>query len=535
MATDVEIPRPAGLARREARLFWSHWSAEAWASVVVGVLFVAATCWWLSRDHSIPVYDAGLHLGSAIDAYRALSMGHLLNAFTESTPYPPLTYLVGALGIFVGGVDVAPPIIAQDVIFVTLLALGCYNVGRLAFGRLAGLLAVVFALGSPLIIEESHEFMLDAPEAAMVAVAVWAILATERFSRPRVSALAGIAVGLGMLSKETFVFFVAGVALVTAMRGGRQAWRGITVFAALALVIALPWYLYELSTIHGLANEALGSSGQLSSLKIFPGTAPPRLSTANLEWYFWSVLNWQLFLPLFSFSVVGWIWTMAGFARRRPVSGFAPELAAGALISWAALTETYIHDVRYAIPLTVYLAVFGAGWITRLPSKPRTATAILLLLIALANSLGVGYGIGPPVATAPSNATYEQQPGRVTLYANYGLWVGPPTRDGDLLGLLRALRRNGVQAVRWYSEREDEIEFSFPGITVLAQIADLEVLSENIDPFRSSRHYAFLRHGEPEPGLPTPCIVLGDGAGVWVHLGGTRGVKTWSYCPLRFS
>ena len=44
--------------------------------------------------------------------------------------------------------------IALNVVFVLLLALGCYNVGRLAFGQLAGVLAVVFALGSPLVIEE---------------------------------------------------------------------------------------------------------------------------------------------------------------------------------------------------------------------------------------------------------------------------------------------------------------------------------------------------------------------------------------------
>ena len=241
MATDAEIFRPADATRSTARARWPRWPTAAWVSIGLGALFIAATCWWLSRDRSIPIDDAALHLGSAIDAYEALSAGHLLKALTGSAPYPPLTFLVGALGVFVGGVGVAPPIIAQNLIFVLLLALGCYKVGRLAFGPLAGLLAVVFALGSPMIIEEFHEFMLDAPEAAMVAVAVWGILATERFSRLGVSALAGVAVGLGMLSKETFVFFVAGVALATAVRGGRRAWRGVAVFVAVALVIALPW------------------------------------------------------------------------------------------------------------------------------------------------------------------------------------------------------------------------------------------------------------------------------------------------------
>ncbi|HYB22707.1 MAG TPA: glycosyltransferase family 39 protein [Solirubrobacteraceae bacterium] len=154
----------------------THLRSAAWASIAVAVAFVALTCWWLSRDRAIPVFDAGLHLGFALDVYESLGSGHLGRALTESGPYPPLTYLVGALGLLVGGVGVAPPILAQNVVFVTLLALGCYHVGRLAFGRLAGLLAVVFALGSPMVIEGFHEFMLDVPEAALVAVALWAIL-----------------------------------------------------------------------------------------------------------------------------------------------------------------------------------------------------------------------------------------------------------------------------------------------------------------------------------------------------------------------
>ena len=183
-------------------------------------------------------------------------------------PYPPLTYLVGALGILFGGVGVAPPIIALNVVFVLLLALGCYNVGRLAFGPLAGVLAIMFALGSPLVIEEFHEFMLDAPEAAMVAISVWAILATDRFLRLGICALAGVAVGLGMLSKESFAFFVAGLVLASAVRGGRRAWRGMAIFGTIALVVALPWYptSSRRSTRSGAGPR---SSGTFSRANVF--------------------------------------------------------------------------------------------------------------------------------------------------------------------------------------------------------------------------------------------------------------------------
>lgn len=535
MATDAETVRSPRVMRHRAGALRVHWSPAARAAGGLGVLFVAVTCWWLGHDRSIPVDDAAKHLGFAIDAYENVGSGHFLKALTESAPYPPLTYLIGALGILFGGVGVAPPIIALNVVFVLLLALGCYNVGRLVFGPLAGVLAVVFALGSPLVIEEFHEFMLDAPEAAMVAISVWAILASDRFLRLGVCALAGVAVGLGALSKESFAFFVAGLVLASAVRGGYRAWRGMVIFGAVALVIALPWYLYELSTIHALGGEVLGSSSTFSRANVFPGVAPPRLSVANLEWYFWGFLNWQLFLPLCVFSAVGILWTIVGFARRRPVSHRAAELALGGLVSWAALTETYVHDIRYSLPMTVYLAVFAAGWIPRLPRPLLAGTATVLVLIALANSLGIGFGIGAPVMSGATNAVYEQQPGTLTFYSSHGLWLGKPTRDGDVLGLLEALRRNGVRELTWSSANEGEVEFSGPGLAVLARIAGLSVPAGNVEPDRASRNEAFISHGEPPPGLPSPCVTLRNGAGVWVRLGGSRGISAWDYCPLRRS
>ena len=182
--------------------------------------------------------------------------------------------------------------------------------------------------------------------------------------------------------------------------------------------------------------------------------------------------------------------------------------------------------------MTVYFAVFGVGWIARLARNARVVAAAALAVVVLANTLGVGFGLGSSVATGPLTATY-QQPGRLTLYANNGLWLGAPIREGDMLGLLRALRRSGVREVRWYSAAETEIEFSIPGIMVLARIAGLGIAGESVDPAKAGRRYAFLRHGPPQPGLPVPCTRLADGQGVWVSLGGSSGPEALSYCPLR--
>jgi hypothetical protein len=511
------------------------WPAAAWGAIGVTALFIAATGYWLSRDHHIPIWDAGLHLAFAFNVHQALGEGQLGTAFTLSAPYPPFAYLVGSLGVMLGGVGVAPPIIAENVIFVSLLALGCYQLGRLAFGPLAGLLAVVFALGSPLMIGQFHLFMTDAPETAMVAVSVWLVIATDRFSRPGVSAIAGVAFGLGMLTKEPFTVFVIGVVGVTALRGGRQAWRGIAIFAVVALALALPWYIHEHAQLESIKTEATAPSSKIPvpGAESPKGIAPPRLSAENLEWYLWNFLNWQLYLPLFLFAAVGWVWTIVGFLRRRPVSRLAVELTVGAFVSWLAVTMTYAHDVRYSMPLLVYLAVFGSGWIVRLTPRRRTLAASALVLVAVANTLGVGFGVGDPVELTLPGAKLEdlQVPGKVAIYQNGGFAIGEPKREGDLLAMLQSLRSNGVRNVTWPQSDALEPDFTEIGVTDLARIAGLSTLNASTAT-SPTRRDAFFIHTKILPGEAPPCVNLEDHTGVWVRIGNPNAPGAQDYCPL---
>ena len=148
------------------------------------VAFVAITIWWLTQDNRVQDWDNGLHTIEAFVIRDQLSAGHLTTSFTEFNTYPPFGHLIGALGVFVGGKSPASVILASNLVFVPLLAAGCFGVGRLVYGvARAGLLAALFALGTPMIVSEMHEFLLDPQQAAMVAVSVWAILASDRFER----------------------------------------------------------------------------------------------------------------------------------------------------------------------------------------------------------------------------------------------------------------------------------------------------------------------------------------------------------------
>jgi hypothetical protein len=533
MAASVPIVKTRTAERPWLLSRVTQWTGPAWGAIGVTLSFVAITCWWLTQDHSIPVFDAGLHLGLALTVHTELAAGHVAKALTLSLPYPPFSYLVGALGVAVGGVNVASPIIAENVVFVPLLALGCYRIGRMAFGPMAGLLAVVFALGSPLITAQFHVFMTDAPETALVAASVWALLATDGFTRVGTCAMAGVAVGLGMLTKEPFILFVAGPVLVTAIRGRSRALEGLLVFALIASAIALPWYIHEFSQVKSLGTGVVAAGGN-------PGyehdISPPQLSLDNFTWYLWNFVNAQTYLPLLVFSAIGWVWTVAGFVRRRMVSPFAPELAVGAFIGWLAVTETFVHDTRYSMPLLVYLAVFASGWITRLRGRAFVATAAVLGAIAIANTLGTSFGVGETVTVRlGSRTTALQQTGLVTVLANGGFLAGAPQRGGDMLPLMRALKRDGVKLVVLEPNSEGEGDFSSAGLVTLAYVAGIHATIASGSPSESfNQRYAVFEHSPAEKSAAGSCVTLNDGTGVWVGVGnpGVRVSKLHMSCPL---
>ncbi len=159
------------------------------------------------------------------------------------------------------------------------------------------MLAAIFVLGTDLLTAQFHVFMLDAPEAAVVAVSIWLILACDDFNRVGVSGVAGLAVGVGLLTKVQYGPFVVGILLMALLRGGWRNRRGLLAFAAAAVVVGIPWYVDHLSQFSTFLQVSTANP------IVVPGDIPPTLSFANFTWYFWNILNSQLLVPLFALLV----------------------------------------------------------------------------------------------------------------------------------------------------------------------------------------------------------------------------------------
>jgi hypothetical protein len=527
--SDIAAP-PVRSRRPRLTGTWLGWAGPALVFLVVSFV-------WIALDSRVADYDMARHFVNTMTLRSGLSQGDLLAPlrYDNVNTYPPLLYMVGIAGTAIGGTfSLDGAMIAQDVVFVTLLAAGCWGAGRIAFGERAGVLAAIVALGSPMVVSLFHEYMLDAPQAACVAAAVWLVLASQRFERPGISALAGAAAAAGMLVKPTTVIFLAGLLAVVLVRGGWRHWRGLLAFVVVGAVICVPWYLEHYAELRGLTQGAAGASGPAAAASATYVT-PPRWSVKNAAWYAWNLMNVQLLVPLFIAFVAGTATAVVRFVRARTPSDFTPELVIGGLVAYLGCAYISLKDPRYTLPVIVYVAVLATGWLPSLRGRARIAATAALAGFAILDFAGTSFGLGREVAIrlpgSPPTLLGERS---ARIYSPAGYLAAAPRDDSDVRRLLLAVKAYGI----------DTVELD-PGGDATWNTNGLELLMGELglhrppayDPSALPSDVVFLTRHQPGPGVPPPCGRISGNWGLYLVKGGNvvtpfEQYRTW--CPPGF-
>lgn len=491
--------------------------------------FIALTAWWLSTDARVPDFDSGDHLQHSSYYYELMRQGQWSQILRTDNPYPPVVEVLPALVALVTGISISGVVLTTNIIFVPLLALGCYGTGRLVAGPWAGLLAVVFALGTPIIGSEFHEFLIDPAMAAMVALTVWLLLASDRFRDIRWVLLAGGAAGVGLLTKQTFLFYIAGVVVVMLARGGWRNWRHVLAFGAVIFAVAWGYYLYHFNYLHQLSKGIIaGDANSIAQTGLYHAPSgpdnrvPAQVSLDNTLWYLWAVVNHVLRLPYALLFGGGTIASIVAYVRRPGKDNLVPELVGGAVIGWILITYYMsLHDNRYVLPLLVYMAVLGTAWIVRLSRRWALAAGGAVAALAALNLAGVTFGLGSKVAIdLPGAPKSDLGVGRLTLYSPEGWLVAGPDRAGDIPGILARAKRNGVQNVGF--ETGGTTFFNHMGLWAIMVIQEWPHPPVFDKPETLDSHGLYVFTRPPTGRYAHPCLHAADGTPVFFAYGGQK-------------
>ncbi|MEE2750322.1 MAG: glycosyltransferase family 39 protein [Myxococcota bacterium] len=368
--------------------------------------FLALTLSWIQNDQLLRDGDEEGHVGAAELFLQDFHEGDFPKAahrlfIADMGDYPSLyPALVGTWWYTNGsGLPSDPRIRSINLLFPLLAGLALLVIARDA-GRGPALLAGACVLHLPLVAGLSRHFMPEGALVAAVALAVAAASQQRRRPNPRSAMILGLAIGLGLLTKQTFIFYLLPVLWLV-------QWKPSLLLALPCAALALPWILNNASDQWAYSAASVTQGGSVT------------------------LLDHLLFYPrVLASSGLGWAWcglvlgaaAIAWRSRYRRLVLLGCVWVLGTLVLLTMVPKKYD---RLLAPLLPGAAVVIAAGVA---ARPRLSPFVL---VPVAWTTWFSWAPGSVVHT-PST---EFQPGCPQV------WLRPPdARDPGLNALVSAVK-----------------------------------------------------------------------------------------------
>ncbi|MBM3251732.1 MAG: phospholipid carrier-dependent glycosyltransferase, partial [Candidatus Omnitrophica bacterium] len=391
---------------------------------------------WL-RQNTYPYGpDEFKHLIYALRFFKEISL-NILNIFAlfsshQSGLYPPFYYISTAIFSLFFGTSYLSLVMVNMLYFIILL-FSVYFIAVKLFNNRTAVISIIIISLYPMVFRYSRFFGLDFPLIAMVSLSICCLIYSDYFTDKKFTLLSGLCLGLGTLTKWTYIIFLIGPlafivskSLICENNQGVIRERRImnfSLFLIIGALLSMIWYLPNANKLR--AAKMFFSSFSLYSYKIDPGQS----YHAIFQFHkfidsFLRLINDEislLFFLLFSFAFVFFVFK----CRNRLF-----------LILWYAFPYIFFSlpshsEARYILPALPALALISAAGLESITyKKTKRVLYSAVLLTALIQFFDISYNSERNKHTLPFSTRIG------TVYAFYCPttesprdWVyGPPVK-----------------------------------------------------------------------------------------------------------
>ena len=364
---------------------------------IIWILGILVDRFWFSLDHTIPAWDQADYLNGGIIYTQAFQNPRWFDGdwwrslWLMSPKIPPLTYLltIPFFNLFGISLDAGMWVMA---IYSALLLFSVYGLGIILFNGTVALWAVLICQFLPGLYYYRLEYLLDFPLAAIVTFS-YLCLTWWRFSgQGWLKAIAfGISCGLGMLVKQTALFFLfLPILWVLGENLRRKRWGNLAQLMLSFLTAALlifPWYRTNWLLMLTAGKRATVDSAILEG--------DPPLTSPDAWTFYAQVLPYFLSWVLLLVPVVGLLISLRHRKTEdkvnRPVwIWLGVFLLGGYLLSSLNINK----DARYILPLlptlSLILSVGLLSWRGRFAPSIRWGTITIAAMLTSLNLFPLG-------------------------------------------------------------------------------------------------------------------------------------------------
>ncbi|MFA5157044.1 MAG: glycosyltransferase family 39 protein [Candidatus Omnitrophota bacterium] len=360
-----------------------------------GLLAIIAFCGinnyiWLSLNQHPPVDDEAFHLIASLRYMDILSNlpAYTFREFVQVDQlYPPLTPLVASLfGLAFGRNTIT--LIMSNVFFLIGTLISLYLIGIKAGNRKAGLLAALLLCLYPMFFHLSRMFMFSATFCFTVTAGITALYYSEGFRKTGASLLFGLFLGLGLLTKQTYLVFIAGPLLFlvsgsfpnanTVVR--KKIVGNLILSIIIGAIMASWWYIPNLTNMLPLAIDSATD----------PLLVPhdiPIFSFRSLFFYLRVLITEQILLFFFALFVI----SLYSLSKKKKTELFFLCLA------WIIVPYIFFTFVKnkfwyYTLPYLPAIALISAYGVTKIKRAIfKKITVFLILAIGLFQFFIISY------------------------------------------------------------------------------------------------------------------------------------------------